>query len=329
MSEPIRWGILGTGDIARQFASDLALVEGAELLAIGSRRQASADRFGDRFGVSRRYAGYERLACDDDLDVVYVGTPHPRHHADTLLCLGHGKAVLCEKPFALNAAQAAEMVAAARARGLFLMEAMWTAFFPAVRAALKAVGDGVLGVPRLVRADFAYAAAYDPAWRLFNPELGGGALLDIGIYTVALAQMFLRDVPTEVHSTVRMADTGVDEESALLLRYPSGALAVLTNSLRYSAPQEALIVGDEGHIRLPHPFAQPDSYTLCRGDTEKRVSYTRRGYGYHLEAAEVVRCLRAGLTESPVAPLDDMQRTLGILDTVRAQWGFTYPMETD
>ncbi len=324
----IRWGILGTGDIARQFASDLALVEEAELAAVGSRRRETADRFGARFDIPRRYAGYERLVLDEEVDVVYIATPHPRHRNDALLCLEHGKAVLCEKPFALNAAQAEQMVSAARARGLFLMEAMWTAFFPAVRAALKAVRDGAIGVPRLVRADFAYKAAFDPAWRLFNVALGGGALLDIGIYTVALAQMFLNAYPDTIHSTVRMAETGVDEESVLAMRYPSGAAAVLTNSLRYDAPQEALIAGDGGYVRLPHPFSQPDSYTIRTGDTEKRVAYARQGYGYHLEAREVTQCLREGRTESAVAPLEETLRTLRILDTVRAQWNFAYPSET-
>lgn len=329
MTGTIRWGILGTGDIARQFASDLAWVEGAELLAIGSRRQESADRFAARFGIPRAYGAYEALAADRDVDVVYIGTPHPRHKADTLLCLAQGKAVLCEKPFALNAAEAEEMITAARTRGLFLMEAMWTAFFPAVEAALKAVRDGVLGVPRLVRADFAYAAAYDPSSRLFNLDLGGGALLDIGIYTVALAQMFLNALPKEVHSSVRMAETGVDEESSLLLRYPSGAAAVLANSLRYDMPQEALVAGDKGYIRLPHSFSQPDSYTICTGGTEKRVSYSRQGYGYHHEARAVGECLRAGRTECPAAPLAETRRTLEILDTVRAQWGFRYPSEAE
>ena len=327
MTQDIRWGILGTGDIARQFADDLRLVEGAELLAVGSRRQETADRFADTRGIPRRYGAYEALANDPDLDVVYIATPHTRHHDDALLCLEAGKAVLCEKPFTLNAAEAERLVQCARGRGLFLMEAMWTFFFPAFRVLRDLLEREALGAVHTVRADFSYRAAYDPASRLFDKALGGGALLDIGVYGVALAQLVFGHVPQRIESAVNWAPTGVDASSALLLSYESGGTALLGSSLRADAPQDACIVGARGWARLPHRFSQPDELVVCVDGKQERHVFPRAGYGYCHEAREVTRCLRAGEMESPAAPVDHTRDVMRVLDAVRAQWGLRYPDE--
>lgn len=327
MTQDIRWGILGTGDIARQFAEDLRLVDGAELLAVGSRRRETADRFGDTHGIPRRHTPYEAMAHDPDVDVVYIATPHIRHHDDALLCLEAGKAVLCEKPFTLNAAQAERLVQCARERGLFLMEAMWTFFFPAFRVLHDLLEKEALGAVHTVRADFSYRAAYDPAGRLFDKALGGGALLDIGVYGVALAQRVFGRAPQHIDSTVNWAPTGVDASSALLFSYESGGAALLSNSLRADAPQDAYIVGERGWARLPHRFSQPGELTVCVDGKEERHTFPRDGYGYCYEAREVTRSLRAGETECPVAPLDHSLSVMHTLDRVRSEWGLRYPGE--
>jgi predicted dehydrogenase len=323
----IRWGILGTGRIARQFAEGLAVLPEAELLAVGSRAQKTADKFGREFEVPRRYATYSELAADPDIQVVYVSTPHPMHRENTLLCLNHGKAVLCEKPFAINAKEAEDMIACARGKNLFLMEAMWTHFFPAVQEAQRLVREGKIGDLRMLKADFCFRADWKPEERLLNPNLGGGGLLDVGVYTVAFAHLFFGREPASVHSLAHIGETGVDEQAAMILGYQDDAMAVLTCAVRTTTPHETMIFGTDGWIRIPHPFWQPDSIFLHKDDKDKELKFDRLGNGFSFEAAEVMNCLRKGRTESSIMPLD---KTLGImrtLDRIRAQSNLRYPME--
>jgi len=325
MSDEIRWGILGTGDIARQMAEDLRLVDGAELRAVASRTEARARQFAERHAIPVRYSSYEALVDDPDIDVVYVATPHVRHHSDTLLCIAAGKAVLCEKPLAMNAAEAQRMVDAARSAGVFLMEAMWTAFFPAVQYALGALEDGAIGTPRFVSADFSYQATLGPDSRLFNKTLGGGGLLDIGIYPVALADMVFEVEPERMVSSWTQGETGVDIASAMVFDYPGSGRAILSSSLQYDAPQNGVIAGDGGYIVLHDRFSQPDSCRIvAQGEIIERV-FDREGYGYHYEAREVVDCLRRGRTESVRASWDASLRVMRTLDRIRADWGLRYP----
>lgn len=325
--DKIRWGILSTGKIAAKFAEGLAVLPDAELVAVGSRTSAAAEAFGARYGISRRHGSYEALAADPDVDVIYIGTPHPLHKENSLLALQHGKAVLCEKPFTLNAAEAAEVIALAREKRLFLMEAMWMRYIPAIVKVRELLAAGAIGEVRLVAADFGFRAEFDPQSRLFAPELGGGALLDVGIYPLSLAYMVL-GAPAHVTGLAHLGTTGVDEQSAFLLRYPAGQLAVLYGANRLETPVEATMMGTAGRIRIHSPMHHPTRLTLIRsGHEEELLEVPMIGNGYNYEAAEVMRCLRAGELESPVMPLAETLAIMQTMDQLRAQWGLKYPSE--
>jgi predicted dehydrogenase len=326
MQDRIRWGILGTGSIAKKFAVGLAAVGDAELVAVGSRRQETADAFGDEFHVPRRHPSYEALAGDAEVDVIYVATPHSLHKANTLLCLEAGKAVLCEKPFAINADEAGAMIGAARASGLFLMEAMWTRFSPVMGKVRELLAEGAVGEPRLLIADFGFRAGFDPERRLFNPELGGGALLDVGVYCVSLDFMVFRGSPERIAAMAHLGETGVDEQSAFLLGHDRGQIAVLSSAVRTQTAHEARVFGTEGSLHIPR-FWHPQDATLSAGGEKTRIELPFEGNGYNYEAAEVNRCLRAGATESEVLPLDETLAVMQTLDEIRGQWGLRYPME--
>ncbi len=328
MSDRIRWGIIGTGSIARQFARGLQHVPDAELMAVGSRSQQGADVFGDMFSVPRRYSSYDALAADSDVDVVYISTPHPMHYENSLLCLNAGKAVLCEKPFTINAGEARALIERARARRLFLMEAMWTRFFPAMYRLRDLLAQGVIGNVRLLQADFGFQAPFDPQNRLFALELGGGALLDVGVYVVSFASMVL-GTPRQVVSLADIGATGVDEQAAMVLGYDGGRLAVLSTAVRTETPQEALICGTAGRIRVHRQFFQPRKLTVeVYGREHTEIEMPIQGNGYHYQAVEVARCLRAGQLESEIMPLDETLAIMETLDRIRAPWGLRYPTES-
>ena len=327
MADKIRWGILSTGNIAHQFARGLKSTPDAELLACGSRSQQNSNAFGNMFDIPRRYDSYEALASDPDIDAIYIGTPHPMHVENALLCLDSGKAVLCEKPFALNAAEAQRMINRARERGLFLMEAMWTRFIPAMVKVRELIAADAIGEVRMLTADFGFRFEFNPEHRLLNPELGGGALLDVGIYPVSLAASLFGQ-PTEIVSQAYLGKTGVDEQSAMIFKYAGGQLALLSCAVRTETPQEAIIMGNKGMIRIASRWWMPKQFTLSiSGQPEQGFDIPFEGNGYNYEAMEVGRCLRAGLLESPVMPLDETLATMKTMDSIRAQWGLVYPGE--
>lgn len=327
MAEIVRWGILGAGAIARTFARGLGALPDAQLMAIGSRAPETADRFGDEFGVPHRHASYESLADDPDVDVVYVATPHPFHAENCLLCLDAGKAVLCEKPFTINAAQAERVIQRAREKQLLLIEAMWTRFTPAMRDIQERAAQGVIGEVRMISADFGFCAPLDPRSRLFDLALGGGSLLDIGVYPVSLVSMLLGK-PHRIASLAHLGTTGADEQAGIVLGYPDGQLAVLASAIRTQTPWEAFIAGTEGFIKIPADWWRPQRYSIMvEGKPEQIIEHPFEGNGYNYEAAEAMRCLRAGLTESPIMPLDETLTIMQTLDAIRAQWGLVYPTE--
>lgn len=327
MQAPIRWGILGTGDIARQFAEDARHNAAGVVHAVGSRRKETAQQFAATHNIPEVRVGYEALVADPAIDAVYVASPHTQHLENTLLCLEHGKPVLCEKPMGVNAAQVQRMVSEAQKRGVFLMEAMWTWFFPAVQKAKELVAGGAIGEVRLVSASFCFSVPFDPESRLFDPAFAGGALLDVGIYPVALAQYIYGAEPEALEGMARMTPSGVDGVNGMTLRYPGGGLAVLASAVQVYQPEEAIIAGTEGYIRLPVRFYQPDSVTLVRGLHEETFHFERIGYGYHLEAAHVAECLAAGKTESPIVPHAESLRLAQTMDRLRAHWGLAYPAD--
>ncbi|WP_232248363.1 Gfo/Idh/MocA family protein [Streptacidiphilus rugosus] len=320
---PIRWGILATGAIAGDFTEDLALVPGAEVFAVASRSQSSADAFAARHGIPHAYGSWEAMARDERIDVVYVATPHSAHHDAASLCLDAGRAVLCEKPVTMNAAEARALVELARKRGVFLMEAMWMRCNPAIRKVVSLVADGALGRLRTVQADFGIAGPFDPGHRLRDPALGGGALLDLGVYPVSLAHLLL-GAPDQVRAWSTRTPEGVDANTGLLLGYDGGlddgALAALSCGIVAGTPCRASIVGELGRIELPPVFFRPDHFTLFRGEEDAvgerfDVPYTGRGFVH--EAEEVMRCLREGLTESPLMPWQASVEVMEILDEAR------------
>ena len=243
MHRRIHWGILGTGVVAQDFVRGLRAVPGAELSAVGSRTPANADKFARAFAAPHGYASYDELVNDRAVDVVYVATPAAFHRDHCLLALAAGKPVLCEKPFATTAAEAREVVAKARSARLFCMEAMWMRFLPAIARLRELLDKKVIGEVRLVSADMGFPAAYDPASRFFDPKLGGGAMLDLGVYLLSLA-FFVLGRPDRVVAQATIGPTGVDEDSSTVLHYPGGKLAVLTASLRVELTGEALIIGE-------------------------------------------------------------------------------------
>jgi dihydrodiol dehydrogenase / D-xylose 1-dehydrogenase (NADP) len=323
----VRWGILGTGAIARQFVRGLNSLPGAEVLAVGSRSGASAEKFADKRGIPYRHAGYDELASNPDVDVIYVATPHTFHAENAALCLEAGKAVLCEKPFCVNAVEAERMVGLARKRGLFLMEGMWTRFFPLMEEVRGLVSDGAIGEVRMLNVDFGFRAGLDPASRLFDPKLGGGALLDVGVYCVSVASMILGQ-PSGSVGISHLGETGVDEQASVILEHEGGRLANLSIGIRTATPQEATIMGTEGYVRIHAPWWRPESMTISRpGKENETVAVPVSGNGFNYEAAEVMRCLEAGKTESDIMPLDETISVMRTMDRIRAAWGLRYPGE--
>ena len=326
MADTIRWGVLGPGGIAGKFAGAVAALPDAEVVAVGSRAQERADKFADEFGVPRRYDSYEALAADPDVDAIYVSSPHSGHMAHAILCLEAGKAVLCEKPFAINAKQAGAMIDAARSKGVFLMEAMWTRFLPAIVKVREWLATGAIGDVQMLAADFGFSAGFDPESRLFNPELGGGALLDVGVYTVSLASMVFGRAPDRFAALAQVAESGVDGRGGMILAYDRGELAVLHTAIQTNTPHAASIFGSAGQIDIPG-FWYATKAQLRAGEREEQVEIPYDANGFEYEVAEVGDCLRAGRLESETMPLDESLAIMQTMDEVRSQWGLRYPME--
>jgi len=323
----IKWGILGCGRIARKFASDLRLVADAELTAIASRNKETLEQFAKDFPCRHLHNSYEALVTNNEVDVIYVATPHSHHSEHTILCLNHNKAVLCEKAFAINSRQAIEMVKTAKERKVFLMEALWTKFLPHYKKLQELLQQKALGDIKSVLVNFGFKTSGNSPQRLFDPLLGGGTLLDIGIYNVFITLSVLGK-PDDIEATMTPAATGVDEQIAVLFRYKSGALAQLFSSFVTNLPTQAEINGTEGCITLTTRFYEP-SATI---QLSKKVPYEREiisvdkeaGFGYQYQARHVNECLKKGLIESPVMTHADTLTLMDVLDTIRMKAGIKY-----
>lgn len=359
----VRWAVWGTGQIARDLGKDIALVPGAELVAVGSRSAERARALAEDLSAPRAHEGLASLLADPEVDVVHVATPHHRHAEDAIACLAAGKAVLCEKPLALNVAQARAVEEAAERHGVFCMEALWSRFFPAVLRAREKVHTGKLGRLRHLQATFGYPLIEDANSRLFRLDHGGGALLDRGVYLLSMAHFFL-GAPEEILASRVTGSTGVDLQSTLLLRYGSGAQASLTASLATRLPNELVLCGETGTLTLHDPFYRPDALTyepiaatplpvfnaprrgpLVRLRGLPGVQRWRRrlrpiehlatllrterlpfsGNGYQFEIAEVCAAIRHGRSESQLLPLSDSVEVVREMDAIRAQWGMAFP----
>jgi dihydrodiol dehydrogenase / D-xylose 1-dehydrogenase (NADP) len=325
MSTKTRWGIIATGWVSDKFAGALKLVPEAERVAVGSRSQKAADAFGEKHDIPKRHASYEALVSDPDVDVVYVGTPHNFHCENTLKALEAGKHVLCEKPLAVNAREATEMIAVARKKRLFLMEAMWTRFVPAWADIKARLDAGEFGEIASLQANFGLRRDYDPKHRLFNPDLAGGALLDLGIYPVSLASWLLGK-PDTVSSWAKMADTGVDQRAAMTFTYGGGRFAQLSTASDVWSSVEAEIVTEKAIIRAHRLFIEARSYEVFDFD---RTEVVRKPFenGFQFEAEHAMDCIREGRTESEVMPLDESLEIVRTMDALREEWGLKYPFE--
>jgi predicted dehydrogenase len=310
-----RWGFIATGRIASLVARDLALLPDGERFAVGSRDQGRADAFAAEHGFARAYGSYEALLADDDVDVVYVATPHAQHHLVTSRALAAGKPVLVEKAFTVSLAAAEDLVQRAKAERLFCMEAMWTRHLPVIMGLRHLVADGAIGEVRSVQAELGFRREFNAADRLWAPELGGGALLDIGVYPVSFAHMLL-GTPASVAVAGVLGPNGVDADAGLLLGYPDGVHARLGCTLTSHVAGGAIVTGTTGRIELVPPFHHPPRLVLHRPGREPEVlAHPPIGRGYAHQLMEVQRCLEAGLVESPVMPLQDTVEVMAILET--------------
>ena len=321
---PTRWGIAGPGRIAGLVAGDFAYVPNAALVAVGSRSQQRAETFARAHGLARAHGSYAELIGDPQVDVVYIATPHPQHYAIAIAALRAGKAVLVEKAFTATLAGAQEVVAEARQRGVFAMEAMWTRFQPAVVRARELLAEGAIGEILSVQADLGIVRAFDPSDRLFARELGGGALLDLGVYTVSFAQMVC-GAPETVFAVGAYEPNGVEASATLLLGFEGGRSATLTTSLHADLPGAARIFGNRGWIELPPRFHHATELVLHRdGHGPEALSLPHLGSGYAHELIEVTECVRAGRTESAVMPLDDTLAVMAVLERAGGELGVTW-----
>ena len=323
----LRWGILATGGIAHAFARDLRTA-GLDLRAVGSRRLEGARAFAEEFDVARVHGSYEALAADDDIDIVYIATPHPMHAENALLLLEHGKHVLIEKPFTLNADQAIAVRDLARAKGLLAMEAMWTRYLPHMIRIREIIESGTLGEIRAVFADHTQRISDDPAHRLNALELGGGALLDLGIYPVSFAWDML-GAPTSITATARLGGTGADTEVATIFTHASGAVSTTLSSSRAAGPNTAHVVGTEGRIDIDRVWYTPTSFRVTAPDgtvLEEFVSDVE-GRGMQFQALAAEEIIAGGAPDSERLPIDETVAIMETLDAVRRQIGLRYPEE--
>lgn len=322
-----RWGIIGPGKIAAKFAAALPLAGRASLEAVASREEDRAREFAAKHGAARYYTRYEELAADPNVDAIYIATPHGYHAEHAILCLQHGKAVLCEKPLALSARQVQTMIDAARANNAFLMEAMWTRFLPLTEKIIALIREGQLGTVKYVRGDFGFLAPFNPSGRLYDLSLGGGALLDIGIYPLFLCLLLLGE-PDSIVAAGHLSPTGSDETCQAILHYKDGRSAMISSTLACQTSITAEIAGTEGSIQLPTPWYKNDRLTILRpGEEVRTISVEPMVNGFEYQVREVTACLDKGLLESPLHSHTDSLNLSKTMDLIRGQIGVKYPGE--
>lgn len=329
MKKNYNWGILGAGAIARKFASDLMLLPNAKLYAIGSKSPERAKEFAAEFSIPKAYGSYEEFAADPEIDIIYIASRHIGHYPDTLLCLEQGKAVLCEKPVAMNRQQYEAMVELADRKKLFFMEALWTRFIPSFLKMKEIVESGRIGEPKLIESDFSFKPPYDEKGRLFNPLLGGGALLDVGIYPIFIA-LQMGGSFTRFQAMAKFDRTGVDNQCIITGEHEQGPLSMLSCSVIHSGKVESLIHGSRGMLRVNKWWHTPTSLDLFPDEGEpEHFHFEEPGFGYQYEAQEVMNCLDKGLIESPRFGREDSRQLITMLDRIREMTGIAYPPEIE
>lgn len=324
MTNKVKWGIIGLGKIAHKMAGDLKLSSDAVLHGVASRDEKKAREFGDKHNTSKCYGSYEELANDPEVDVIYIATPHVFHFENAILCLKNGKHVLCEKPMGMNAKQVNALIAEAQARNLFLMEGIWTRFIPATEKLIELLNKKIIGDILFVRADFGFTSPFNPEGRLYNKQLGGGALLDIGIYPIYFSLLTL-GMPSRIQATARMAQTGVDSYCAMLFEYENNARAMLDCTIEADTPTEAYIYGSNGHIKIHNRFHHPEKLSVFRNkELMEEIEMKYVGFGYLHEIEEVNRSVRNKSTESPKISHQMSLDLASVMDRVRSEIGLVY-----
>lgn len=326
----IRWGIIGCGEISSRFATGLRNLKNARLVAAGARDAGRARGFAAKYGSEKSYGSYEELANDPNIDVVFIGTIHPAHMENTLLCIENGKSVLCEKPFAMNANQARRMIDSAQSAGVFLMEAMWTRFLPGIKQLKKYLAEGLIGNVSYFSADFGFRADRNLEGRALNPQLGGGALLDVGIYPISFASMLFGCQPTNIASMVEIGPTGVDEKAVFIMDYGNNRLANLACSINTNTNGEAVICGTQGYIKLHRKFWSLEKITLhLDNEKSETLNYPfETGFNrYSYEAMAVMEDIANGKKENNIMPLSETLQIMKTLDNIREKWQLKYPCE--
>ncbi len=324
----IKWGVIGAGRISSKFASALNALEGAEIVAVASRDLNRAKEFAERFHISKTYDSYDELAKDEDIDVIYIGTPHTEHKANAALCITNGKAVLCEKPFTLNQTDTKYLIELAKEHNVFLMEAMWTKLLPATRVVKKWIQEKIIGEVKYIHISFGYRSEFDIESRLYNPELGGGALLDVGVYPISYVVYLMDRLPDHVASSAYIGKSKVDEINVIAMRFNDGAIADLSSAISADTGNDAIIVGEKGKIVVPNFWMADNAQLYDAGGNlidAFLLPFTANGYVY--EAEEVNNCLREGKKESDMIPLQDTWNIMKLMDEIRADWGLKYPQE--
>lgn len=322
----IRWGIAGPGFIAHKFARAVQNAEGAELVAVASNSQTRGAAFAEEFGIPHVFSGYEQMAASDLVDAVYVATPHSFHKSCAEIFLRGKKHVLCEKPICVNAAQAMALRKTAEENGVFLMEAMWTRFLPAVREACRVAASGEIGEVLGVRADFCYASTPEEEAKLFDPKLAGGSLLDVGVYGLTFADLVLGE-PKSVTVSAQMLPQGVDGHTNLLLQYENGAIASVSSAIAVQKPEDGYIYGSKGYIHLPCFYGAQELFVYVGTDAPRHISKPSVGGGFEEEIMEACACIRAGKTRSDIHPMSQSIKILKQMDAIRAKIGLNYPLE--
>ncbi|GAA3875616.1 Gfo/Idh/MocA family oxidoreductase [Leifsonia kafniensis] len=327
MTDALRWGILATGGIAHSFARDLVL-NGFQVTAVGSRSQAGADAFAAEFGIPTAHASYEALVADPDVDIVYISTPHPFHAENAALALNAGKHVLIEKPIALNAAEARQIVDLAASRGLLVLEAMWTRFLPHMVRIREILEAGTLGDVHTLIADHTQKLSDDPENRINSLALGGGALLDLGIYPLSFAHALFGQ-PESILASATFKDTGADAQVATIFRYSGGRIASTLSASDTKGPNAATILGTEGRIDIDQVWYSPTTFRVIDSDEVVIESFSAdvNGRGMHYQAAEAEQLIRAGATTSTIMSAEESVAIMQTLDAVREQIGLRYPGE--
>jgi predicted dehydrogenase len=321
MKESINWALVGTGGITNKFIVGLKAAEGCAS-AVVSRTLENAQRFAAKNNIEKVFDNYDRMLEDPDIDVVYIGTPHTTHKDLTIRALNAKKAVLCEKPCAVNAEEFNEMVKASRVNNVFLMEAMWTRFTPPLQKVREWLSEGHIGEVQIIEANFGFNAPFAPKGRLFNPDLGGGALLDAGIYPLSLISMvFGGKIPLEIKSYGYLGQTGVDEHNLTILSYGGPQIAYASSALRSNLTNDAWIYGTQGRIHIPnYIWARSAKLFIDNGNIIEFNPQDFISNGYNYEAFEVMKCIKEGKKESEIMTLDESMVLMETMDRIRAQW---------